>query len=98
MASFTATVDLNLTYRPSLAPWRDQAVDIRGAVKGQPLPAGAPAVVPDSLAFVIDHDLQRLVPGGITWLSSPDADELESQRLTAVRYLPDGPHPVREAV
>lgn len=69
MAKFKADVDLNLMWRPSVAPFRDRAVPICAKdeagkpISGTPLPAGEVFEVPDELADALVHDLEKYVPG-----------------------------------
>jgi hypothetical protein len=90
MAKFYATVDLNMKYRPGLAPWRHHELLIC-TKPGVPLPAGTPFEVPDELAFTVDWDLNHgLIPGGIVWLKAPSTETLEAARQLALRHSSTG--------
>src|SRR5688572_6395758 len=94
MATLVSDAELDLIYRPSLAPWRHRIVEIcrnPGVPDGIAAPPGSPITVPDDLVFAINRDL-RLTGriAGFQWIETPDAQELEAQRVLASRYLLDG--------
>lgn len=94
MATVTFDRDMNAEYKPTLAPYRGRTVEIRGANRGESLPAGQPVTIPDELAYAFAYDMAQLGVA-ISWSSSPTADALEEQRQTALAYAPDGPHAVK---
>ena len=83
--------DVNIRWKPMLAPWRSTEVAVC-LTPGTALPAGTPIEIPDDLAYTAHHDFMHLQLGP-TWVEVPDVEELEEQRATAVAFAPHVENP-----
>jgi hypothetical protein len=78
VTAFRLDRNVNVHWRPSLAPWRESRVDFNGI-------AGTTFEVPNELTFALAKDLEDW-GYGVEWIDRPTPDEIAKQREMALAH------------